>query len=285
MSTLSLETTVSGKNKRKHAAPSPTRWSKLMKYHADKKIDSEKRFRSRIAELKGEVIGPFINSKSSIACVCEFNHRCKPAPTNILRGQGMCKMCARNDASASEETFRKLVSEMKGVVIGSYVNNFTPVECLCLNGHACYPHPQSVNVGNGICRHCRKSHGERKLEQLLTKLTVQFKAQYQITKDFRCYYDFGNDNTVIEFDGEQHFKDIKFFSRKQKFADRRETDIAKTELAVRHGRKIIRIHFAWLRLTETEQIQFLKSALAKNAPVIVNDLEAYSWLPMPIVLP
>jgi very-short-patch-repair endonuclease len=247
--------------------------------------EGEANFRKKIEELGGVILGKFINGHTPIECVCRFLHKCKPTPNNIHQERGMCIICAGIDPVTAENTFRKLVSEMKGVVVGSYINGDTRIECICGNGHVCHPLPCSVNSGRSICRRCTKSRGEKKLEQLLTKLGVKFEAQYQFTKSNRCLYDFGNENTVIEFDGRQHFSADDFFDRHYSFAERRAKDIAKTILAIEHGRKIIRIHFSWLKLEEEAQIQFLKSALAKNAPVIVNDLEAYSWLPMPIVLP
>jgi hypothetical protein len=54
---------------------------------------SEARFRARILELGGRVVGPYLNSQTPVDCICPNGHRCSPAPSNTMQGVGMCRVC------------------------------------------------------------------------------------------------------------------------------------------------------------------------------------------------
>lgn len=62
----------------------------------------------------------------------------------------------RRQASSirAEATFRSRIAELGGTVIGEYVTNRTPVHVVCVANHNCYPRPDNVLIGQGICRTC-----------------------------------------------------------------------------------------------------------------------------------
>jgi len=55
---------------------------------------AEARFRRRIAELGGTVIGTYKSSKVRVECICPEGHTCRPNPGGVRQGQGMCEKCA-----------------------------------------------------------------------------------------------------------------------------------------------------------------------------------------------
>ena len=57
----------------------------------------------------------------------------------------------------AEAEFRERIAALGGVVTGDYVNNKTPVECICPAGHACHAKPNPVQQGQGMCKTCAGS--------------------------------------------------------------------------------------------------------------------------------
>jgi hypothetical protein len=56
--------------------------------------DSERRFREAVAAQGGTCPGVWANSATAISCICRAGHDCRPQPSSVLRGQGICCVCA-----------------------------------------------------------------------------------------------------------------------------------------------------------------------------------------------
>lgn len=115
---------------------------------------AKQNFINNIQELGGQVIGEYVGAKIPIVCKCSSGHKCNPTPTSIQQGQGMCKICAKNDPETSKQNFIKKIQELGGQVIGEYKKNDIPIECICSKGHKCNPRPCTIQQGQGMCRIC-----------------------------------------------------------------------------------------------------------------------------------
>ena len=60
---------------------------------------AEQNFYDNIHDQGGTVIGKYINSYTSVECICSKNHCCTPTPTSIQHGGGMCGRCCFNGYS------------------------------------------------------------------------------------------------------------------------------------------------------------------------------------------
>ncbi|MFJ8143281.1 hypothetical protein [Streptomyces sp. NPDC096013] len=118
---------------------------------------SESRFREAVTVLGAEVIGPYIAVGKPIVIRCANGHESRPIPKNVLNGQGVCGMCARNAPGMTEAQFRLTVADLGGEVLGPFLNVNTPILIRCRNGHQGYPRPADVQRGIGICNAC---HGK-----------------------------------------------------------------------------------------------------------------------------
>lgn len=118
-------------------------------------VAAEQSFRARVTELGGIVVEPhWLGSMKPHRVVCPRGHECRPTPNNILQGHGMCRRCAGNDSASAEVAFRAHVADLGGQVIGQYVSNHAPVDCVCPNGHSCRPMPSNIRNRKGMCRTC-----------------------------------------------------------------------------------------------------------------------------------
>jgi hypothetical protein len=121
-------------------------------------IAAERNFREKIKELGGEVIGEYINSKTTVKCICKNKHECTPRPDYIQSGNKMCPKCSNKCSEQVEEKFKELVIKSGGKVIGEYINSYTKIECICSRGHKSFLLPKLSNFSNGLTLQCcRKS--------------------------------------------------------------------------------------------------------------------------------
>lgn len=209
-------------------------------------IEAEKRFRERIAELGGEVIGEYKTHKVPILCICKNGHENYLKPAQVI-SNGMCKKCSGQCTIQAGENFVKNIERLGGQVIGEYKGANTPVKCICQNGHECYPYPTSIQQHpNWIpCTLClRKS--EAVVLNLLSEFSetereVRFEWCRNPKSDRILPFDFvlEKEKIIIEVDGIFHFKDLNFYySEFEKIQTR---DIFKMKMALNNGYKVIRI--------------------------------------------
>lgn len=114
-------------------------------------------FRARLAELGAELLEPeWLGNRSKHRAICAEGHGCYPTPSGVRRGQGICRTCADRDPITAAAAFYARVAELGGTVLGEYSSAHVKVRTLCAAGHECYPIPQTVRKGGGICRTCSR---------------------------------------------------------------------------------------------------------------------------------
>jgi hypothetical protein len=113
-------------------------------------------FRARVGELGGTVLeATWLGKDVPRLVCCAAGHECRPRPGNVIRGQGICRICADAESSAVWAAFRSRVAELGGTVLESkWLGNNTPHRVRCGEGHVCKKRPLNIQSGQGICRHC-----------------------------------------------------------------------------------------------------------------------------------
>ena len=113
-------------------------------------------FRSQVTSLGGVVLEPeYRGNKKHHRCLCAEGHECRPIPACIQRGDGICRVCTSLHPSTAREKFYLRVTELGGVVLEQrWLSVKKPHHCLCVNGHECYPRPDGVQRGEGVCPIC-----------------------------------------------------------------------------------------------------------------------------------
>ena len=137
-----------------------------------KVVNSIKNFYKKIDDLGGEVIGKYINTDTKVDCICSNDHSCNPRPNGIQQGEGMCKICAGNDSETAKQNFYNNIKILGGTVIGEYTNSSTPVDCICVKGHACNPRPNDIQQGHGMCKICAGNDSETAKQNFYNNIKI-----------------------------------------------------------------------------------------------------------------
>lgn len=119
---------------------------------------AEAAFRARVADLGAEVLeGVWRGTDKPHQVRCAAGHIVAPRPSDLSRGQGLCRVCAYEGFSvAAERAFRSRVAELGGLVLEpEWLGNQVHHRARCAAGHDVKVRPASVQQGNGICRRCR----------------------------------------------------------------------------------------------------------------------------------
>lgn len=122
-----------------------------------------------------------------------------------------------------------------------YVNNRIPVKIKCPKHGYFLQKPVKHLRGRG-CKLCNISKGENKIRILLKKINLNFVWQYKVD---RFSYDFfiPSLKILIEYDGIQHHKKIKYFKCHEKYHAIVKRDKLKNKLAYLLGYHLIRIKY------------------------------------------
>lgn len=243
--------------------------------------EAERKFREKVRQEGGIVVGPYFTTMLHVACKCRNGHNCNPLPSSYTRGFGiLCRECYKERRTKlSAQVFERRITAIGGKVVGKFVDHKTPVDCKCPNGHDCKLTPDNTRYWLGFCCKCRRSKGELVLMDRFRKLGINATYQFELpAPDNRRPFDFEHAGILFEFDGQQHFGPIKWFGGEGDFKDQRRRDIEKTRAAVTHGHRLVRIHYEWMYQKEELQLTFLRSALASSSRIVVSDTDCYEWL-------
>lgn len=259
-------------------------------------------------KLQGAKFAPeqkYKNNRTPVDLICKENHLCRPIPANVMNGkQGVCRKCANQDPEDSENFFRHDITEIKkGKVIGVYINALTPVECLCCMGHTCYPMPNNIKKGQGMCETCRHlqtvSKGEKMTREAM-EIIVKNDTKYTVDTQFRpedlnLKYDvfltkIEDDEKIehiemlIEFHGIQHEEEHKYYHKRlhgdkstEVFLAARERDLAKIYYAAKNNYKLVVLDYKWVTKPIEEWVEYLKTALESDK-LLIADSPMHNWV-------
>lgn len=131
---------------------------------AKKKADSELRFLTAVAQQGGTVLGDYVGAGVPVHVRCAAGHNNYPRPGDINHGTGICFTCGHKRgrgiiAEQKAVTFRALLAAQHpgARIVGAYVNSGKPLHIVCSADHDCYPRPDDIVQGQGLCRVCAGS--------------------------------------------------------------------------------------------------------------------------------
>lgn len=86
---------------------------------------------------------------------CAAGHDSNVLPSGIQQGDGICRVCAKNDPATAEAAFRARLEELGAMpLFDRWLGSGARHHVACSAGHDCYPTPSNVGSGWGVCKTC-----------------------------------------------------------------------------------------------------------------------------------
>lgn len=119
-------------------------------------VASEAKFREALARLGATLLEPrWLGSIKPHRIRCKAGHLSSPMPVNVNKRRGVCAICAGSyRGKGSEEFFARLRELGVTVIDTEWKGGGAGHKAICANGHVCYPRPNAVRQGKGICLTC-----------------------------------------------------------------------------------------------------------------------------------
>ena len=203
---------------------------------------TQEEFIKKITEIHGGIydysITKYTNTKANIKYICPIHGIITQNAGAHLQGKG-CRFCNGNLPLSNDE-FKAKAKEIHGDKYDyskvNYVNSHTNVEIICkTHQKSFFQMPYKHLLEKQGCPICSDSKLEEGVNDLLTKLGINFIRQQKFTELGDLKYDFflPDYKVLIECQGEQHIEDIPFFHQGQKtFQYQLERDYKKYQFAV-----------------------------------------------------
>ncbi|MFH8577159.1 hypothetical protein [Streptomyces zaomyceticus] len=134
------------------------------KRRSTRSIQAEAEFRTRLTELGAELLDEWKGDRTPHRVRCAQGHACTPRPSNVRKGNGVCRTCAGNDRQGAEAAFRARLADLGATLLEpQYLGSGKPHRARCDQGHDCAPRPNDMQKGKGICQTCA-GNGRRSAE-------------------------------------------------------------------------------------------------------------------------
>lgn len=202
-----------------------------------------------------EIKSIYVNRRTPLLCKCKNDgYEWNAYPYDLLNNRCGCRRCLKHEQYTTDE-FRNI---MKGInsnisIIGEYKNSKTPIECMCkICGTTFFPQPANLKNSMTGCPTCngKDSILERNVKSILEKYNIKYKYQKRYTglvgiggKPLSYDFYLPDYNKVIECQGEQHFKSVKYFGGDEKYNTQIEHDKRKKEYAYKHNIGMIELTY------------------------------------------
>ena len=180
----------------------------------------------------------------------KIKHKCakcgkvyKQVPSYHLQGQGCPKCATDNLSNIKRKSQERYIKECKDkgydLPIEEYVNAHTKINYKCSKGHI-YKQTPDDHLHNKGCPVCNESHGERFIRNYLDKNNIKYEPQkrfYNLKDKTYLSYDFylPNYNTLIEYQGEQHYISKDYFGGNKQLEKQQYHDKLKHDYAINNG--------------------------------------------------
>lgn len=230
------------------------------KFH-EKTTLTQEEFIARCKDIHGDEYDyaktAYTGNRNSVIITCRKHGDFTQNAANHLKGHG-CPTCMLDKLSdkkkKSQEQFITDATNVHGVYydysLVDYHGCFTKVKIVCPK-HGVFEQTPSTHLKGSGCPICRKSKGEERVSAWLKKSCIRHELQYKIPNDFKCcankniVVDFylPDYNSIIEYNGEQHYNSVKLWGGDERLKKQQERDVALRLYCRKHNIKLIEIPF------------------------------------------
>jgi hypothetical protein len=222
---------------------------------------TQEEFIQRCKEIHGDLYdyskSIYKNYIEKVEIICKEHGSFWQAPNSHLSQKSGCHKCGtirkrQNQPMTTQEFIIKAKSTCGNLYDYSKTNYITTrknIEIICKKHGSFWQTPDS-HLSNRGCPKCKASHGECEIIKWLIDKNIEFTHQKRFIEcrdKIPLSFDFWvpSKNTLIEFDGEQHYKCGGYLGKhkmtQSDFSRIKHTDAIKTKYAEDNGYKLLRI--------------------------------------------
>jgi len=191
-----------------------------------------------------------------VTIICRKHGKFEQVAEYHMNGSG-CQLCnkrGKNSGKEIIERFKKTHLDDYDYSLVDYKTTRTKVLIICKKHGKFLQTPMSHMNGSG-CPICKNSKGEIKIRNYLLNTGLTFYQEYKFKNCFdklKLPFDFylPELNTVIEYDGVQHFQEIKQFGGFKRFKETKKRDEIKNKFCKENKINLIRIPFYYFSQIE-----------------------------------
>ena len=197
----------------------------------------------------------YINTKTKVKIKC---NRCdtvfEQTPNNHIGSKSGCLICAIIDKTLTFDQFidqaRKIHGDKYGYGLVEYKNMETKVSIKCNKCENIFSQRPKSHFQNNGCPCCNQSKGESIIDQFFKNRNIVIRRQEKFEgckneKLLRFDFYIPSHNLLIEYQGEQHFKQVsgKWQDTNEKFKDRQKRDKIKRDWAITNSYNFVEIRY------------------------------------------
>jgi len=167
---------------------------------------------------------------------------------SAVAGKG-CRYCAKNAKLTFEDLKNRLTTKYTYPDFSKiwFDNNYsstqkTKLKIICPI-HGEFLQTVFAHINGSGCPKCSESKGERKVREFLESKNIKYSQEVKLFDNYRFDFYLEDLNTVIEYDGRQHYESDSYFGGLEGFLKTQERDKIKTEYCIKNDIRIIRIGY------------------------------------------
>lgn len=180
----------------------------------------------------------YLGSNHKVCIVCPKHGEFWQTPTNHVNNHG-CPECAASKKSAEKtlgaseviDKFKNVHGDKYDYSKVEYKGGAEKVPIICPLHGVFYQNPHDHMAGRG-CPRCKESHGERAIARWLDDNKIPYIRQYKIIPNqvlfginiFKVDFFLQNNQTIIEFNGIQHYIRQKHWQTEEDFQEQQDRD-------------------------------------------------------------
>ena len=160
----------------------------------------------------------YINNHTKINIICPIHGKFEQIPSNHLSLKRGCPRCNGFKILNINDFIKKsniIHNNTFDYSLVKYINIKTKVQIMCKKHGIFNQSPDNHLNGQG-CPKCNKSKGEIIISNILDDLNIKYTEQYKLYDEntkhpLRADFYLPNYNTIIEYNGIQHYEKIEYF--------------------------------------------------------------------------
>lgn len=190
------------------------------------------------------------NAHTKIKIICSIHGIFEQIPWNHIKELAGCPYCSENKTTLEIFKYKsnwKHNNRYDYSLITEYINNTTKVKIICPQHGIFEQNPRNHQWGDG-CPKCTESKGERIIREFLEKHNIVYLKEYSFDgckykQLLRFDFYLPEQNSCIEYDGQQHFESIDWFGGKESLMECQKRDEIKTKYCKVNNINLIRIKY------------------------------------------